>query len=67
MAILVFTCPFGERSIINKWKIKKRNDQDEKGIPKTTFAANALTFTAENDAISPNFLESKFCGKKRCS
>ena len=46
MAILVFTCPFGEKSIINKWKIKKRNDQDEKGIPKTTFAANALTFTA---------------------
>ena len=26
--------------------LKKKNDQDEKGIPKTTFAANALTFTA---------------------
>ena len=38
--------------------------KDEKGIPKSTFAANALTFTAQNNAISPNFLESKFCGKE---
>ena len=41
-----------------------KNDKDEKGIPKSTFAANALTFTAQNNAISPNFLESKFCGKE---